>query len=904
MVTTKRPAYPSQYEADVLLKDGSTVHLRPARPGDEPALQALLERLSPRSLYLRYHRPVKQISREEVQRFTAVDYRDTFALAATLGEPPHERIIAVGLYSRTDGDRAEVAFTVEDSHQGRGIATQLLDHLAIAARDNGIHTFEADVLGENRSMMDVFRDSGFPVESRIRYGTYHVAFPIEQTEEATARGEEREAWAAAASLRVFFEPKSVAVIGASRQRGTIGAELFNNILRDGYTGTVYPVNPRARSVGGVKAYPSVLDIPDDVDLAIIAVPAEHVLEVADECAKKNVRGMVVISAGFRETGPEGESREEALLAKSRSYGIRLVGPNCMGVLNARPEVSLNGTFSPVFPPSGNVALETQSGALGLALLDYSRQLNIGLSTFVSVGNKADVSGNDLIQYWEQDPATDVILLYLESFGNPRKFARLARRISAKKPIVAVKSGRTSAGSRAAASHTGALATLDVASDALFKQTGVIRVDTLEQLFDVANLLAHQPLPGGRRVGILTNAGGPGILAADACEGQGLEVVPLSESTTARLREFLPPEAGLTNPVDMIATATAEQYGEALRVLLEDDSIDSVLAIFIPPLVTQAEEVAAAIRDAAAENRAQKTLVACFMSTRGAPPELAGWEWEYTIPSYAFPEAAAMALAKASEHAEWTKRPRGAVVKFDTDYPGARRLVEKAIRTGEGGRVWLPAQESAALMRAYGIASAAMGSARTPEEAVSQAQTIGFPVAVKLASRTITHKTDIGGVLLDMRSPAEVEEAFRTIESRIRRLGQAGEMEGVTIQRMVPEGVEAIVGVTQDPLFGPLIMFGLGGTLVELLQDVAFRIHPLTDVDAREMVRSVKGYALLEGWRGSPPADVAALEDLLLRVSYLVEEVPEIAEMDLNPVKVLPPGQGCVVVDARVLLRQT
>ncbi|HET8943763.1 MAG TPA: GNAT family N-acetyltransferase, partial [Dehalococcoidia bacterium] len=686
MTATENPAYPSQYVADVLLKDGSTVHLRPTRSVDSSALRALLERMSPRSLYLRYHRAIRQISDEEVRRFTDVDYKDTFALAATLGEPPGERIIAVGLYSRVDGDRAEVAFTVEDSHQGRGIATQLLDHLAIAARDNGIQTFEAEVLGENRSMMDVFRDSGFPLESRIKYGTYHVAFPIEETAEATERAADREAWAAAASVRVFFEPKSVAVVGASRQRGTIGAELFRNVLRHGFTGTVYPVNPKARSVGGVKAYPSVLDIPDDVDLAIIAVPAEHVLEVADECAKKKVRGMVVISAGFRETGPDGAAREEALLTRARSNGIRLVGPNCMGVLNASPEVSLNGTFSPVFPPAGNVALESQSGALGLALLDYARELNIGLSTFVSVGNKADVSGNDLVQYWEQDPKTDVILLYLESFGNPRKFARLARRISAKKPIVAVKSGRTSAGSRAAASHTGALATLDVASDALFRQAGVIRVDTLEQLFDVANLLAHQPVPQGRRVGILTNAGGPGILAADACEGQGLEVARLNEETTARLREFLPPEAGLSNPVDMIATATAEQYGRALRVLLEDDSIDSVLAIFIPPLVTQAEDVAAAIRDAAAEHKGKKTLVACFMSAKGAPPELAAGD--VTIPSYAFPEGAAMALAKASEHAEWTKKPRGAVIKFEVDYPSARRFVEKTIRTSKEEGLWL------------------------------------------------------------------------------------------------------------------------------------------------------------------------------------------------------------------------
>jgi acetyl coenzyme A synthetase (ADP forming)-like protein len=901
MVVADRPAYPSQYEVDVLLKDGSTVHMRPVREEDAPALRALFERLSPRSLYLRYHRAVREVSEPEVRRFTDVDYEDTFALAATLGEPPEERIIAVGLYARTAPDRAEVAFTVEDSHQGRGIATQLLDQLAVAARDHGIQTFEADVLGENRSMMDVFRDSGFPVESRVKYGTYHVAFPIEQTEEAAERAAEREAWAAAASVKVFFEPKSVAVIGASRQRGTIGAEIFHNVLRHGYTGTVYPVNPKAGSVGGVKAYASVLDIPDAVDLAIVAVPAENVLGVADECARKGVRGMVVISAGFRETGTEGEEREAALLAKARRHGIRLVGPNCMGVLNARREVSLNGTFSPVFPPAGNVALESQSGALGLALLDYARQLNVGLSTFVSVGNKADVSGNDLIQYWEQDPATSVILLYLESFGNPRRFARLARRISARKPIVAVKSGRTSAGSRAAASHTGALATLDVASDALFKQAGVIRVDTLEQLFDVANLLAHQPVPQGRRVGILTNAGGPGILAADACEGQGLHVAPLREETVSRLRSFLPPEAGLSNPVDMIATATAEQYGEALRVLLEDDSIDSVLAIFIPPLVTQAQEVAAAIRDCAVENKGRKTLVACFMSAKGAPPELAGGDC--TVPSFAFPEAAALALAKASDHAEWRKRPRGSVVKFDVDYPGARRIVEDALRTADGERVWLPTQESAGLLAAYGIATAELGTASTAAGAAALAERIGFPVALKVASRTITHKTDIGGVLLDLRSRRDVEQAFRTIESRIRELGIAADIEGVTVQRMAPEGIEAIVGVTQDPLFGPLIMFGLGGTLVELLKDVEFRIHPLTDIDAREMVRSVKGYALLEGWRGSPPGDVAALEDLLLRLSYLVEEAPEIAEMDLNPVKVLVPGRGCVVVDTRILLRR-
>src|SRR3990172_3948341 len=728
LATVQHPDYPSQYEVDVLLKDGSTVHLRPVRTEDAGALRALFERMSPHSLYLRYHRPMAEISEKEVRRFTDVDYEDTFALAATLGEPPDERIIAVGLYSRIESDSAEGGFTVEDSEEGRGIATQLVDQLAVAAREHGIHTFEADVLGENRSMMDVFRDSGFPVESKIKYGTFHVAFPIEETEAAEEKAAEREMTAAAASIRGFFQPHSVAVIGASRQRGTIGAEIFHNLLKDGFSGVVYPVNPQAEAIGGVKAYPSLMDVPGDVDLAIVCVPAERVLDVADDCARKGVRGIVVISAGFRETGEAGAEREQALLAKARSYGMRLIGPNCMGVLNTHPGVSLNGTFSPVFPPAGNVALESQSGALGLALLDYARQLNIGLSTFVSVGNKADVSGNDLVQYWEQDPATDVILLYLESFGNPKKFARLARRISAHKPIVAVKSGRTAAGSRAAASHTGALATLDVASDALFRQAGVIRVDTLEQLFDVANLLAHQPVPQGRRVGILTNAGGPGILAADACEGQGLHVAPLSEETKAQLREILPPEAGFANPVDMIASASAEQYGRALRVLLQDSNIDSVIAIFIPPLVTQAQDVGAAIRDAAVECKGPKTLVACFMSTRGAPPELSGEG--FTIPSFAFPEAAAMALARACEHAEWKKRPRGSVPKFEVDYPRARRIVDDALPAGEGAAIWLPPGLSAGLLDVYGITSARTGAAATPADAAALAGGSGLAPALK------------------------------------------------------------------------------------------------------------------------------------------------------------------------------
>jgi acetyl coenzyme A synthetase (ADP forming)-like protein len=892
-----------EYETDVLLRDGSTVHMRPVRPEDRETVEALYRRLSERSLYMRFHRPTRQPPDEELRLVLEGATDDSFALVATLGEPPDQRVIALGRYDRSPErpDHADIAFTVEDSHQGRGIASQLLDHLAVAARDHEIAVFEADVMGENQAMMDVFRDSGYPLASGLKYGTFHVAFPITDTHEAEHRAAEREAEAAANSIKAFFTPSSVAVIGASRDRGTFGAEIFHNIIEAEYSGRLFAVNRTADEVEGHKAFASVLDIPDEVDLAVIVVPAPAVLDVVQECADKGVRGLVIISAGFKESGEGGAALQQEIVARARSYGMRIIGPNCMGVVNANPGVSLNATFGPIFPPFGNVALLSQSGALGLALLDYSRNLNIGLSTFVSIGNKADVSSNDLIQYWEQDPDTNVILLYLESFGNPRKFSRLAQRIAPKKPIVAVKSGRTRAGSRAASSHTGALASLDIAVDALFQQAGVIRVDTLEELFDVASLLAHQPIPAGNRVAILTNAGGPGILCADACESYGLQVSQPGEATHKRLASILPAEAGLSNPIDMVGSAAAEEYGRTLRVLMEDDSFDAVIVIFIPPLATQTEDVAASIRDVAADYSGQKTMLACFMSTRGAPPELV--TGDSALPSYIFPEAAALALARITEYGSWRGRPRGAVPEFDVDRDTARRVVDSALADGTAEGVWLSPPQCANVLRAYDIRSTRMGLAKTAEEAARVAAKISFPVAVKLASKTVTHKSDIGGVILNVGSPDEVKQAFEKIRQRLVELDRKDEMDGVLIQEMAPLGIEAIVGVTHDPLFGPLIMFGLGGTLVELLKDVSFRIHPLKDIDAREMVRSIKGYPLLEGWRGAPAGDVAALEDVLLRISCLVEDLPEIAEMDLNPIKVLPPGEGCITVDARILLRQ-
>lgn len=713
---------------------------------------------------------------------------------------------------------------------------------------------------------------------------------------------EQEKIATLASLQALLKPHSVAVIGASRRCATIGNRLFYNLLHQEFKGVVYPVNPNAEAVASVKTVPSVLDIAGEVNLAIVITPADTVNHVIEQCGRKGVRGIVVISAGFGESGAEGENRQGAILETCRRYGMRLVGPNCMGIINADPGVNMNATFSPVFPRFGNVALGTQSGALGLAILEYARDLNIGFSTFVSIGNRADVSSNDLLQYWAEDPATDVILLYLESFGNPKKFARIARSITPSKPIVVVKSGRTPAGSRAAASHTGALATAEVASEALFTQTGIIRVDTLEELFDMANMLSHQPIPSGRRVAILTNGGGPGILTADACAERGLELPALSDETLSGLESLLPSRASFANPIDMTAEATADEYGRALRLLAQDDRVDIVIVIFIPPIVTQAEAVATAIRSVASEYRQRgKVLLASFMGSRGASIEL-GSEEECCVPSFAFPEGIAAAIAKACEYNDWLKRPKGTIPEIvNINRRKANQILVSALGRSTTRPLWLDTTSVTTLLNSYGIWVAQSKSVTMAEDAVEAAEEIGFPVVVKLLSATIVHKTEVGGVILDLRSHREVEQAFMRLNERLTSIGREKEMQGVIVQQMVPGAAEVIVGVTQDTLFGPLIMFGMGGIYTELLKDVAFRIHPLTDIDAWEMVRSVRAYQVLEGWRGSKPADIKALEELLLRVSAMVQDLPQIVELDLNPVKVLNRDKGCVVVDARIML---
>jgi acetyl coenzyme A synthetase (ADP forming)-like protein len=886
-----RRTYPASREADVVLRDGSTVHVRPIRPDDEERLLAFFRGLSRDSRALRFFSATSDyFLAAEAKREVAVDYVRTFGLVAMIG--PEERIVGHALYVGKDGDRAEVAFAVADEYQGRGLGTILLGHLAEAAGANGVRIFEAEMIPENHRMLDVFRESGFPVEVRAGEGRLHATFPTSLTEEAREHFEQRDRIAAAGALRIFFAPRAVAVIGASRQRGTIGGELFHNLLRFGFAGPVYPVNPAAEVVQCVPAYPSVEAIPGPVDLAVIAVPAGRVFQAAEGCGRKGVRALVVISSGFAETGAEGRARQAELVRLCRATGMRLIGPNCLGIVNTDPAVRLNATFAPEAPPAGRVGFLSQSGALGLAIMEYARALGLGLSTFVSVGNKADISANDFLCYWEADPRTDVILLYLESFGNPRKFSRIARRVARVKPIVAVKSGRSPAGVRATSSHTGALlAASDVTADALFRQAGVIRTDTLEEMFDVASLLAHQPLPKGRRVGIITNAGGPAILCADACEGEGLEVPVLEEETQARLRRLLPPEASVGNPVDMIASATGEHYGETLRIVAADPSVDALIVIFIQPLTTRAEDAARAILDAMGALGGSKPVLTVFMSARGFPEVLQ--TAQLRVPSYAFPEAAAIALARAARYGEWRERPASAPPHLE----GLRRdeaaaLVAAALQRGEG---WLTPDEVAGLLGCYGLPAVPQRVVGTPEEAGEAAREIGGKVALKAIAPGLVHKTDLGGVGLNLEGPEEVRRAAEGMGALLASKGHP--LTGFLVQRMVPEGVEMLVGVVHDPQFGPVVACGAGGVLVELLRDVSVRLAPLTSEDASEMIRSLKTVSLLTGFRGAPPGDIQALEDALLRVSALADDLPQVAELDLNPIRIHP--KGAAIVDARV-----
>ena len=695
-------------------------------------------------------------------------------------------------------------------------------------------------------------------------------------------------------LDAIFRPRSIAVIGASRKPATIGYQILENLVRHGFAGAVYPVNPTADAVHSIRAYPSVEAIADEVDLAVIVVPKQHVCGAAEACGRKGVKGLVVISAGFAEIGGSGVERQTALMDIVRRYGMRLVGPNCMGVLNTAPDRSMNATFAPTMPPAGPVSFMSQSGAMGVTILDYAAEYGIGISQFVSVGNKPDVSGNDLIQYWADDERTGVILMYLENFGNPRKFTQLAREITRKKPIIAVKSGRSVAGARAASSHTGALAGTDAATDALLRQCGVLRADTVEEMFDLAMAFSHQPVPRGNRVAIVTNAGGPGIIIADACEAHGLVVTELAEETRALLAEHFPEEASLANPVDMIASATPQSYRIAVEAVLADPNVDAVVATFVPPLGVRQEDVAEAIVSVAA-GQTHKPVVAVLMGREGLPQGLAELN-AAGIPGYRFPESGVRALAAMYRHRRWLERPAGEVRAFDVD----REQVTDIIASAKAeGRAKLSETEVMRVLRAYGIPVAPHAVARTADEAARAAARIGYPVVAKVLSPRIIHKSDVGGVAVGLEDEAELRAAFGRMTTEVpARAGiGADEVEGVLVQAMVGGGKETIIGMTLDPQFGPVLMFGLGGIYVEALKDVVFRVQPVTDVDAREMVRAIRGAALLQGVRGEPASDLAAVEETIQRISQLVGDHQEIREMDVNPWMAF--AQGGVAVDGRI-----
>ncbi len=695
-------------------------------------------------------------------------------------------------------------------------------------------------------------------------------------------------------LAPIFRPRSIAVIGASTTRGKIGREMIHNILLAEFQGKVFPVNPNSSVVHSIKAYSTVLDVPDSVDLAIIIVAKKHVREMARQCGEKGVKGLVVISAGFSEVGKEGKKRELELLAVCHEYGMRMIGPNCFGIVNTSPDVRLNATFGKINPKIGRIGFITQSGAMGEAIMNHANELGIGFSIIASIGNKADISSNDILDYMQDDPNTDIILMYLENFGNPQNFTRIARKISRTKPIIAVKSGRTKLGAMAASSHTGALAGLDVGVDALFEQSGVMRVDTVEELFDVAAALSKQPIPKGNRVAVVTNAGGPGILATDALISNGMEMPPLSPGTVKKLKKSISAEASFSNPMDMVAGAGGREFKLTLDAIKNDSRYDAIIPIFVPPVTIDQMDVARNIQESL--EGTDKTILACFMGA-GEKPEAIEFLKDHNIPVYIFPEAIAKTLALLAEHREWLNKPSGKYRNFKVDKAEAEAVIESAYAKGE---LSIVGEEAIKILQAYGIPAVGYEYASNAKEAVAAADKIGYPVVMKINSPPMLHKTEAGGVMVDLRTAAEVRAAGNEMERRAGKLKE-GEKFTVVLQKMVAGGIETVMGVTIDPSFGPLIMFGLGGIYVEVMKDVSFRINPITDMEAREMIRSIKSYPVLSGFRGSKPVNEKILQDTLLKLSQLVRDFDCFSEIDINPFIASADISACKAVDARFIL---
>jgi acyl-CoA synthetase (NDP forming)/GNAT superfamily N-acetyltransferase len=866
--------YPAHWEADVVLSDGATAHLRPIRPDDADRLLAFYDRVSDESKYNRFFAPYPKLSPKDVEKFTHVDHVHRVALILLTGDD----MIAVGRYEGLDRGQAEVAFLVEDAHQGRGVGSVLLEHLAQAARERGIRRFVADVLPANHRMVSVFSDAGYTIANRLEDGVVHVELEIAATEGAVGVMAAREQRAEARSIERLLTPGSVAVVGASRSRDKAGQALVRNLVRSGFTGPVYPVNPSAAAVSGVPAYASMRSIPGEVDLVVVAVPADSVMDVVLDCADKGAKGLVVVSAGFAEAGAEGRRRQTELVRIARSNGMRVVGPNCLGIVNTDPAYSLNASLAPVVPPPGRVGFFSQSGALGVAILEAVAARGLGLSTFVSAGNRADVSGNDLLQYWQDDPATDVVLLYLESIGNPRKFARLARRVAAAKPVVAVKSGRSTQG--VPIGHTVRLTgTPPAALDAIFRQSGVIQVDTLAEMFDVAQVLAYQPLPAGGRVAVVGNSDALGLLAVDAAVSAGLQ--------TAQ------------HPRDLGPTASAEDFERALVEAVEDPGIDSVLVVFAPTLESsRGEDVARVLAEVA--GRGAKPVVTTFLGSDGVPQALRrsgtmGTPGRGSVPSYPSPEEAARALAHVTSYAAWRRAPRGQVPEIDgCDRETARQLVARLMAHASDGAP-VEGKDLRLLLSCYGVDLPEMVPAPSVEDAIAAGERLGWDVVLKATAPHLRHRPDLADVWRNIGGAEEMRHAWVTMSSMLADPANAG----FVVQPMAPPGVPVAVRAEQDPLFGPVVSFGVAGVTTKLLGDRAYRIPPLTDVDAAGMIREVRAAPLLLGYRGGVIADLSAVEDLLHRVSKMSDDLPELADLELNPVLVATAGLAVVNASASI-----
>ncbi|WP_353950280.1 GNAT family N-acetyltransferase [Knoellia sp. S7-12] len=855
------PGYPVQWEADVVLRDGSVGHLRPILPSDEDGLHAFHAKQSEESIYLRFFAPLRRLSDKDVHRFTHVDYYDRVALVLTV----RDEIFGIGRYDRTEPASAEVAFNVSDLYQGRGVGSVLLEHLAAIAQEFGITRFTAEVLPQNRKMLTVFSEAGYEVSRKVEDGVVALHFDIEPTDRSKAVAMSREHRAEAISVNRMLRPRTVAVIGAGRSPESMGHHFLKNLLEGGFTGEAHPVNRNAKKILGRKAYDTIGDVPGRVDLAVIAVPADKVLKVVDECAAADVDALLIVSAGFGEGGGEGGDELQAELVRSaRGSGMRIVGPNSFGLINTHPEFSLNASLSPTMPKVGHLGLFAQSGALGIAVLASAARRNLGISSFGSAGNRVDVSGNDFMQYWIDDEETHTVGLYLESMGNPRKFSRIARNLGRIKPVIVVQSGVSAYGTPPG-HRVRRTKVRPAVFGAMLRQAGCIRVSNVHQMFDVAQLVVHQPLPAGRRVAIIGNSSALGALSAGAVAGRGLTVTH--------------------GPVNLPSEATAEQFREALTKAFTDPDVDSVLTCFIPPIVAHDEDVTEAVR--AAARGSEKTCVATFLGMRGVDASTHMYEGGtgQAIPIYAMPEDAAYALAKATKYAEWRNKDHGVPVA-----PAGinRRVAEDVVQTvlsvsPEGRR--LDPDETSALLTAYGIEVWPSRRAATVEEAVDAAEDIGYPVVLKSTAPMLRHQGGVTGVRVDLGTEQSVREAWASLNERLSPLA-AGQLE---VQRMATPGVACVVTADEDPLFGPVVSFGVAGLPTELLDDIAHRIPPLTDVAVSELISSVKAAPVLHGHRGSTPVHRAALADLIARVSVISDDMPEIASLRLNPVNAHPGG---------------